>query len=63
MNQDEIRVLTAELLQRIYGSILDRGGRIDRLALEILGTDTHTGEPITVRINSETFDNWEVDGG
>jgi len=54
MTQDEINVLNAELISRIYGSIMDRGGRIDELHLEILGLDTHTNDPITIRIDSKT---------
>ena len=54
MTKDELNVLNAELIAAIYKPVLERGGRIDQLHLEILGTDTETGEPITIRINHET---------
>lgn len=56
MKQDELNVLTAELLRNIFGSITDRGGRLDEVHLCIRGVDTHTGEPIHIRISSETND-------
>jgi hypothetical protein len=61
LTQDELNVLTAEVVAGIYKPILALGGQIDQLRLEIIGTDTHTGEPITIKINHETTRNWPDD--
>lgn len=59
MNKTELDRLSAELVAAIYKPVLELGGRIDHLHLEITGVDTHTGDPIHIRIGHETIaDNW-----
>ena len=45
---------TAELIALIYVKIRERGGTVDRIHLEIDGTDTVTGEPIHLRIGGDS---------
>lgn len=61
LTKEQLDFVTAEVVAGIYKPILALGGRIDQLRLEIIGTDTETGEPITIRINHETTRNWPDD--
>jgi hypothetical protein len=58
MTKNELDVLSAELIGGIFKPILGRGGPIDQLHLQVMGTETVTGEPIYIRIGQGTIDNW-----
>jgi hypothetical protein len=61
LTQNELNFLTAQLIAAIHKPVLELGGRIDHLRLEITGHDTETGEPIDIRINQEITDNWTTE--
>lgn len=46
--------LSAELIALIYVKIRERGGTVERILLEIDGTDTVTGDPIYLRIGGDS---------